>query len=554
MKKYHIFIFVTFVIMLFIQLTDAPTFLDDLVYHFVWKSDFDFSSSWPIKDFSDLLTSQLEHFKGNNGRWLIHTLAQVFLCFLPPAVYQVISAILFVVMIDLGARFITPKDKFFGAVVLCFGIFIVLRGVGTAMMWSMGTFNYLWSITATLALLLYMRRKDVKWYYSPLALLAGCCHESLSLPIATTFLIYIYFHRKDIVRNPLLPFMLFYMVGAATCLATPAIWNRAGGSSDMTLRIINGCVNLVLNMRILWLLSLTLLWLYFKNRLLLHACLRTYRYLFICLLLEVGIVVVCGERHDRVGFLADFTALMICIPIWSHLLNLRWRNLATTALCVIMALMALPVLAVRWDNLQSYHTMEQQLAENDDDEPISVPIPPKNENKLCRLLRQRYVAPYIKFGFYEPYMAFNANDTTLHLFATLHGKEKVYFMPSDVVDRIAADSNAYRNPELDASGAIYVWRVRDNALADSVIFDLKDEDMDTLTISQRMVAYHGNTYSYSNHHRNIIIKIHGGHYLVFPRPTTNVYRRIKRIRYKSNADSVNTNDSPKVYLPDDDKT
>ena len=129
MRKYHIFIFVTFVIMLLIQLTDAPTFLDDLAYHFVWNSDFDFSSSWPINDFSDLLTSQLEHFKGNNGRWLIHTLAQVFLCFLPPAAYQVISAILFVVMIDLGARFLTPKDKFFGAVVLCFGIFIVLRGI-----------------------------------------------------------------------------------------------------------------------------------------------------------------------------------------------------------------------------------------------------------------------------------------------------------------------------------------------------------------------------------------------------------------------------------------
>lgn len=92
--SFYIFLLIAFTGMLFLQLFDTLTLSDDLLYHFVWQSDISSPTRF-INDIDDIIESQSNHYFLLNGRLVVHGLAQAFLSFFPPVIYQVINAILF---------------------------------------------------------------------------------------------------------------------------------------------------------------------------------------------------------------------------------------------------------------------------------------------------------------------------------------------------------------------------------------------------------------------------------------------------------------------------
>ena len=536
-KAYVIYLLMVAVCMLWMQLLDAATLSDDMAYRFVWHED----ESEPLQvvgSFADLVHSQWVHYFTVNGRWVVHSVAQALLSFAPPQVYQVISALLFVWLLYLGARLtVGSKQRLFATVLICFFLFVVSAGFRTTMLWSMGTFNYLWTTTFTLAFLLYLKRlghektKAKHWLLAPLSLFVGCSHEALALPVAITFVVYIIAERKTVFGCAVFPFMCWYMVGMATLLLSPALWGRAGGGMTIGQRFISGGINLFFNMRIAWLLLLTIIFLYRKNRALLRQKFWEYRYVYLCLGLSLGIIAVCGTNLERVAFFTDFIALLLMVELWSSIVGERWQNRVVAACTAIMVLLFIPAVLVRSENHSNSEQIRRQMMEPGRGL-IAVEQPQKGACSVKDFFRERFVYPSVEFGYYCCYMAFNPDDINIREAAKLYNKRQLTFLPADVVKRMATDSTAYEDYELDANQELYVWRMDEGRQVERIVFNLKPEDTSTLWPHQRLLAYRGDTYVMDDRQHYSVVEAFGRYYLVFTRPTTNIYRRIDTIEWQ----------------------
>ena len=524
-------------LMLSLQLLETPTLSDDILYYFVWQKD-EAAPAQLIQSWGDVLTSQWVHYQTVNGRWLVHTLAQAFLSFTPPAVCHVIGAVLFVLMVYLGSCLMVAREhRLFSMVMMFFLLFVVFADVKTTMFWSMGVFNYLVVVVLNLLLLLYMRRVShsesrLHWFLSPLALLVGCGHEGLSLPLSLTFFVYM---LADLRRDRLFPralYMFWYTIGMLTCLLSPGIWSRADGDLTLMSRLMNGAMNIVMNLKVTWLLVVALVVGYYRQRQRTVELFVSRRYYYLCLLFALGIVAGCGTNLERVVFYADFIAMLLLVELLCLLLPAGWQRGLKLLCCTVIMFYYVAALLVRYDHYNSYCAMERQMAEKGR-EVVAVRSAAVGGQPLMDFFRRRFVNVSAEFGFYSCYMGFNAQDINIRYAAALYGKPQLVFLPEDVVTRIQRDNTAYQNYEQDQSGNLFVWQLPVGCRqVDKVVFHLKPEDPSTLSPLKRLLAYRGDSYEYDDHFHYSVVYIDGRSYLVFTRPTTNVYRRIATITYQ----------------------
>ena len=71
----------------------------------------------------------------------------------------------------------------------------------------------------------------------------------------------------------------------------------------------------------------------------------------------------------------------------------------------------------------------------------------------------------------------------------------------------------------------------ENSPVKRVVFKLKPEDYSQLLPHQRIVAYKGDEYVMDDDFHYSVVSIYGNPYLIFTKPTTNIFRRIRQIRY-----------------------
>ena len=527
-----LFLLLAVLAMLGLQLFDAPTLSDDIIYHFIWQED---ESSIPqqIESLGDLITSQWIHYHVVNGRWVVHSIAQAFLAFTHPVVYHIINAVLFSLMLYLGSCLIVGREyRLFSMMTICFLLFVVIADVKTTLLWSMGTFNYLWVCVATLAFLLYLRHiaytnSHIHWFLSPFALLIGCSHEAISLPLSITLVVYTFFELRKDRLYPRTLYIIWYVIGTLICLLSPGIWGRADGDISLMSRLMSGAINIVFNMKVAWLLIIALLVIY-RGQVIKALWLRRYHYL--CLLLALGIVAVCGTNLERVVFYVDFIAMLLLVQLLTEKMSLCWQKRLMAVFSLIMLIYYVPAMMVRYENHENYCFMEQQMKQ-EGREVIAVRQPITGESTLLDFFRRRFVNPTAEFGFYCCYMGFNANDINMRQAAVLYGKSHLSFLPEDVLQRIENDSNAYQNYELDSNGQLYVWQLQEDKPVHQIIFHLKPEDFASLNVFQRMVAYKEDTYELDDNFHYSVVHVGGRPYLIFTRPTTNIYRRIQSISF-----------------------
>ena len=533
-RIYLLFLVVITIGMLWMQLLDTFTLSDDLAYRFIFQED-ENSPLQLVNNLNDLLHSQWIHYHTINGRWFIHFLAQGFLCLTPSYVYKIISAFLFTLMVFLGTTLVDKtNNKLFISVLICFFLFVVSTGFRTTMLWSLGTFNYLWVITFTLAFLVYLKSLGdkkisiVHWFISPLSILAGCCHEAISLPISITFLIYILLNIKKVISLSVFPYMIWYVLGTVTILLSPALWSRADSGVTLVNRLLSGSINIFFNMKIAWILLITLIYVFRKDKNKVKNDIKKNRYIYLCFMLSLGIIVVCGTNLERVAFYTDFIALILLLKLWSDIISLKWHKTIIYSCLVIMLIFFIPTIMVRSENYNNCEIMKQQLKEPGK-EIISVIQPIKGESPILDYFRHHYVNPSAEFGFYCCYMGFNDKDISIRQAAKLYGKNKVLFIPEEIIHRIETDSLAYNDYELDRNKQLYVWRLENQQKVNKVLFYLKPEDMSKLWPHQRLLSYRHDIYELDDNFHYNVVQIEKKNYLFFTCPTTNIFRRIKRI-------------------------
>jgi len=530
-EGYVLFLLAVGMAMLWLNFEDVPTLSDDMVYRFQWQAH-EGDEVVPITSLGDLLHSQQLHYMLVNGRLLVHTVAQAFLAFVPPVVLQIVNAALFVVLLHLLTLYVhRPKEQLTVVVVACFLLTVVFQGFRTAIFWSIGSFNYLWVLVATMLWLLWVRRCRVLgvscWVLSPLALVAGWSHEAISLPLAVAGCWVLGVKMSDRWRRTVTPYILFYVAGTVLCLLSPGILNRSADAPSFAMRLLSGGLNYIFNVRVVWLLLALMIYQWFADRRRLRAYVCRYDYGFVALAVSMGIVLLCGSTLERVAFYTDFIAMLLLLPLLVDVAPRVWLRRLTVFCSVVMLLTVVPAYIVRHENKETWQLAEKQM-KTPGREVVGVRTVVKGRNVLMDYMRDRYVQPSFEFGYYCCYMAFDCTDSNIRCAARLSGKERLVFLPADVLERIEHDSTAYADYELDSSQAIYVWRLRAGQTVNKVTFVLNDEDPSELLPHQRLLAYDGNRFELDPF-RFETVEAFGRRYLVFTRPTTKVYRRIHHV-------------------------
>lgn len=519
---YMIFLLLTGFGILLLNLLDAPTLSDDMIYHFMWNDDAD-AEVKTIGGIADLLQSQWTHYFAVNGRLPVHLLAQAFFAFVPSIVLQIINSVLFVLMIHLCTLFLGNKNRLFVAMMVVFLLFVVMNGFRTTMVWSLGAFNYLWVLVAVLTLIVKTKALGLLALF---ALFAGWSHEALSLPLSVAIVCYLFINRKSL-RRDVLPYLVLFLLGTALCFLSPGIISRSTDGITLMNRMISAVLNCVSNIRVLWLLLIVLLVLWKRDKLFLRQHLQENVYAYIALTASFGITLLCGTSLERVAFFTDFIAMLLLLKVLCVKMSALWQRRLMVAACALMLVCYVPAYVVRQENYSMWQDMERQMKEPGR-ELIAVQLPDKGRNALMDYFRNHYVNPSAEFGFYSIYMAFDASDINMRCAAKMYGKPHLTFLPADIVSRIEGDSTAYSSYETDKNNSLYVWRLPENKCASSVRFILNEEDVSALHFWQRPLVYDGDVYELDDFHFKTV-QVCGHPYLVFTRPTTNITRRIKDI-------------------------
>jgi len=512
----------------------CPSLSDDIPYRFVFHAD-EGAPVEPLQQVSDVVRSQVVHWQTVNGRTTIESLAQLWFLLFDDRLLGVVNAVLFVVLLHLCNVLLSgeigQRYSLWRVTAVFFLLFIVIKGLASALLWNLGSFNYLWVLVMVTAVVAGLRRwgeRKFSWLQAwlwPLAFLAGWTHEGLTLPVSIAFVAYLVVHRKSIFRQAAAPVMICFCLGMLMCLVSPNLRGRADGDGlSVVQRLFYGAINIATNVRIGWLLAVAVGWSWWKRRAVLVDELRRRAYGYLAFVMALGIVVLCGVTLERVAFFADFIALLLLLSLVGRLQ--AGRGVKRWSMGVMWGVI-LAVFPFAWsygrENYEHYEHIRQQLYEPGK-ELIAV-----RQMDDCALA-QRYVFPCAEFGFYSCYQAFDSTDLNMRCAAALCGKKKVVFLPEDVIEKASADSSAYRDYALDAHGKLFIWRLSDERPVERVVFHLKDEKPDTLPLRQRLLVYPDSTYALDAF-RFEAVTIAGRRYLVFTRPVTNIFRRIKGVEF-----------------------
>ena len=184
-------------------------------------------------------------YQDTNGR-LADAIERLFASLVGRPMFNVLNALMFALLVEgiltlaLGRRRPLPA---LALLLVCVAFFYPYPG--ETLLWMAGSFNYLWSVTATLWLLCWLRRAGISasWWQHLLifvyALLAGMLNESVSMACLMGLAGYYLLNRRQFVgmrRTALLA----YALGLAVILSSPALWMRlqGGGSVNMQLGVL----------------------------------------------------------------------------------------------------------------------------------------------------------------------------------------------------------------------------------------------------------------------------------------------------------------------------
>lgn len=512
----------------------APTMSDDILYHFVWQKDWQ-QPLRQIQSLSDVIQSQWIHYECLNGRTIMHSMAQLMINFIPYKIVNILNTIVFLLLIWLITLYVShQKNNHSIIAMMSFAmLFLVISGFGTGFIWIMGAFNYLWSLVFNMCFLIMLRQlgeKRMNWKLLPLILfsfIAGWTHEGFSLPLATSLIIYIILHHRHILKQANVYCISAYTLGMLMIVTSPALWWRADiDGISISQRLLYGIINLLFGIRLSWIMIITLIVVWFKDRKEFMTIVKRHRYMLFAWMIAIAIVFCCGTTLERVPICADFIAMLIVLDIWQGHFLQNWRKGIITSIMIVSVIVAIPAVSFYYFNYQNYIYHCSQLRQPDVTL-LRVRQMPVDMNIVFQKIYQRYVIPTIEFNFNNVYMAFDAQDNNNKALASLYGKQQVIALPEDIIERIENDSTAFTDWETDIHNNLYVKKINDSQHIDNVTFILGPEI--PLHFYQLPFSYEGNEYILNPFNYDVIDIFHH-RYLVLTIPKSNIKRRIKDIK------------------------
>ena len=212
-------------VVMYVMNTLTPFKEDDMAYSVI-----------PSGSLREFCSSLVDHFMTTNGRFA-DVVANVFCAVLGKPVFNVCNALVFGLMAHLvallcaGRRSLMALTLFLAVVGVCYPV------PGETMLWVAGSCNYLWAVTASLALIYYLlNHKDgpLGWGRAVLLLLgafiAGNFNEATSFGVFAGLFLYYAFNRRKVDRRVVIA-MVGYLLGVVMIVASPGAWSRLAEES-----------------------------------------------------------------------------------------------------------------------------------------------------------------------------------------------------------------------------------------------------------------------------------------------------------------------------------
>lgn len=228
----------------------TPMIGDDILFTLVPGNE-----SQPCNTLGQYIASMPYFYCDNNGR--IADMVVRFICsLLGKGVFNVLNTIVFVAFMHVLSKHIDDSNRRVWHLCAAMLYMLVLMPVaGQTMLWIAGTVNYLWSSTATLALLLVYRRKRIAVPAAVLCLLligafvAGGMNESISSATLAGLVCYSVLNRKSVTWSHM-AILLAYFAGFMVIVLSPAAWNRleTGNSVNVNMGVMAMLVQRSLNL------------------------------------------------------------------------------------------------------------------------------------------------------------------------------------------------------------------------------------------------------------------------------------------------------------------
>ncbi|MBO7610260.1 MAG: hypothetical protein J6S96_08685 [Muribaculaceae bacterium] len=324
---------------------------DDVMYSLVMGN-----AQEHIDGFGSLMRSQAFHYIDNNGRFA-NFLTQLFCGILGKPLFNICNALVTAVFLHSAATLIARRCGSIAALSLALLFVMLLMPVpGETMLWLCGSFNYLWSATATLLILVWMARdsahRQASWWKHcmvfVLTLFAGAMNESVTACTLLALVIYFAFNRQEftgLVRTA----VLGYAVGVAVIFVSPALWTRLDAGGDVNLhistaqmlsrRLINTCTKSVHFVTPILALAAIVLALFHRK----FAQLRTniLVWTFLCSILMIMVLSITTSYRSYTTF-ALYSFLVVAQLLYVWICDKRWCVWATAAMLAASAVLAVP--------------------------------------------------------------------------------------------------------------------------------------------------------------------------------------------------------------------
>jgi hypothetical protein len=208
----------------------------------------------------------------------------------------------------------------------------------------------------------------------------------------------------------------------------------------------------------------------------------------------------------------------------------KYQKGLTIGCNVAMLLMYVPVLHYSLENYKNDQYILQQL-KTPQVEIVSVPQIRPASNPVLSSIFDNYLREPVKFGPFEYAQGFVQNNAYLKCIKILFDKDKLYFLPKDIVEKMKRNQIKKTFFTYNTHKELMVLEIKANCQIKEVKLLLKDEDLNSLPFYKRILAYREHSYIVPEGYYDTL-SYHQKKYLIVCCPTRNIARRIKNIAYR----------------------
>lgn len=214
----------------------TPLAVDDFGYLYIHAEDV------KVTSISDVIHSQINHYKLWGGRSVVHFIAQTLLL-LPPLAIDILNSLVYLVFVFLIYYHVKGRGKNSLSlfVLINLVLWLVVPAYGDTILWTTGSANYLWGTTIVLSLLIFYRLYEGNSgsvsmqalrciVLFPGGILAGWTNENTAAAMLFAIVLFFLYYRSMGWRIPVwgIVGLLGGIIGYVIMILAPGNMVRAG--------------------------------------------------------------------------------------------------------------------------------------------------------------------------------------------------------------------------------------------------------------------------------------------------------------------------------------